>query len=446
MISFVAGALKDTALSAIFPYFTKLRDVRRQRYVKNILAKLNTEYVPDVIPKFGPVFERDNWKEGFLRKACSDMYLCYYGASDSGKSVAICNSLKGRKGVIYLPLRKATPDTISHIFATQIGYFGAEKINKDVPFTEFQDAFQEACSQFIIQNNGAKVILFADDVESQFKESTKDIFYPYTAELPLYWVDLYNQGLMNCVFSVSDYRAISVLKSLTAHSTRFRCEQFPTINDEKLKKYLSELTYEIQANQDNPYYWTWHFREKAKETAKKEEESTEKKRVLDHDGEAEKLVDSLGSQMGSLIATLRLVLFDKKSVDDAIHSLVLEEIPVVTSALDGELYDVADAQINQSLFICVTWKAFERLSQTNENNIKWASLKEDFPTTRTTDIKRVINRLVSLNLLYYSSSGENIGFHRKVLKRTYLHLKDHAPYLLQEEMDAMKELSKKNKE
>lgn len=284
------------------------------------------------------------------------------------------------------------------------------------------------------------MILFCDDIESQFKESGEG-FYPITAELPLYLVDLYNQGLINCVFSVSDYRAISMLKSLTSHSTRFRCEEFPYIEDAQLQKDLENLSFEIQASQDDPFYWSWHFHDKVKQYGT-QPAPDDKKRVLDNDDDPVKLVDSLGSQIGSLIATLRLVLFDRKSVDNAINSIIREEIPVVTSALNGELIDNVNLNIDQNLFICVTWKVFEKLSNSPERSIKWVSLKEDFPSLRSIEIKRVINHLVSLNLLYYSSLGDNIGFQRKVLKKAFIHLKDSAPHLLEEEREASKVLMK----
>lgn len=121
MLPFFAGAFKDAAINAFFPYITRIREARRQKFVDNILNKLSNDYDPDVKPKFGPVFQRGNWKQEFLRRAHSDMYLCYYGASDIGKSVAICDALKNRKGVVYLPLRKANEHQIAQIFATQIG-------------------------------------------------------------------------------------------------------------------------------------------------------------------------------------------------------------------------------------------------------------------------------------------------------------------------------------
>lgn len=89
---------------------------------------MNKPYIPQVPPDFGPIFERSVWKEKFDSELLRNfMYHIYFGASGTGKSVAISDTLKGKCGIIHISLRHApTNDLIWKTFANSIGCSGSK--------------------------------------------------------------------------------------------------------------------------------------------------------------------------------------------------------------------------------------------------------------------------------------------------------------------------------
>ncbi len=76
-----------------------------QTYVTNLLNKFEVPFESPIKPEFGPLFPRNTWKEKFLSNI-ERMYLLYYGASNTGKSVAVAAALAGFKGVVYFRVQQ----------------------------------------------------------------------------------------------------------------------------------------------------------------------------------------------------------------------------------------------------------------------------------------------------------------------------------------------------
>jgi len=267
--------------------------------VSNVLKKLETPYVPGVLPDYGPVFRRDGWREDFLKKVNSKDYVCYYGASSLGKSVAITNALKDRRGVMYIPLRQS--DKIAHHF----GYYGTEK-GESSPndFTEYLDTFKVAVQQFN-KKYKQKVVVVIDDIhDDKTSESSK-------ISLAHYLIELHNAGYINCVYSVSDYQAVSFLRQLSGHSTRFRSELFPSIPDEDLEKQLKDLIWKKKLVEHELEQSVFSFINSASE----EHNCTLPKVnfVFQNPDDVKLVVKYLDSHMGAVTSVLRSIIEEKKN-------------------------------------------------------------------------------------------------------------------------------------
>ena len=94
--------------------------------MNNVVNTLDSPFVPPFSPKYGPVFHRQEWEKEVRHMCDTDVYAIVHGASQVGISLSIVQSLKNRRGVVYVNLRGAEPERIAQRFAAAIGYTGKE--------------------------------------------------------------------------------------------------------------------------------------------------------------------------------------------------------------------------------------------------------------------------------------------------------------------------------
>ena len=111
-------------------FFLSTKRAQKQiPYTNNVLKMLNRPFVPPILLKYGPSFDREDWGKMFksLLEKRRGVYRACYGPSDIGKSVAVTEALRGRKGVVYVDLREVVPEAIPNKFAIALGMFDDEK-------------------------------------------------------------------------------------------------------------------------------------------------------------------------------------------------------------------------------------------------------------------------------------------------------------------------------
>jgi len=339
------------------------------------------------------------------------LYKVYYGASDLGKSLAIQHALSNRKGVIYLPLREATSASLPTLFSRSIGYHGNRIDEKTPDLVLLLAIFKESVKQFKTENR-MKVIVFTDDIHHE-----KDTLLPESGVLAKFFLGLYNEGYINNVYSVSDYQAIPLLRSLSGHSTRMSSELFPSIPDEDLKKDLLELSLSSQFDSlgvvkpditvdYTQYSFDWAFIERDRPT-----NSTNF--VFRFDKEVNYLVERLDSHLGEVTKVLKSVVTKEKSVEQAVDSIIQEGMPDIASALFGE----SCGDVDEETFILTTWILLQELEKSDI--VKWEVVSKKSPKLADTEIKRAVNQLVKKNILSYVD-WYTVCFHRRSLKYAYL--------------------------
>jgi len=354
-----------------------------------------------------------------------DFYRLFYGASDSGKSLAILQACTDRKGVFHVDLRdKSDLSLKSHVL----------RIPQDASLTEMEAVvlFRAACKEFK-EKHGLKPLVIVEDIHKQGSDGNLN----KPADLLCSTlVNMYNEGLINVIYTVSDFEAVSWLHGVSGHSTRLRSQLFPPIEDADLMDQLRALYYtptdqSAQIGSDGQLVWGF---------------------IKDEDGalglvseeDAQKLVDNIGSNLGDLTSTLNAIA-KGENVDDAIESLVVRDELGVRKALRGE----SCGEVNADAYKLTAWEFMERLQEKDklayapEINDVVASLEVKNPGELRTDMNKAVAQLVTQNLLTRFDS-EFVSLHRRTMRPAFKRLCDPSEGLLVRKEDAIDALSRKH--
>jgi hypothetical protein len=381
---------------------------KQKEHKKNISDVLKKAYVPPSNPEFGPVFTRGEWEKEFKDKLNKKMYHLYHGPSELGKSMAIAHALKGRVGVVHLVLREETPTTVLSALARAL----------HIPdCNDVMGEFRVAAREFL-ETTKTKVVVIVEDIHS--------IPGPLSVEVRSFLgklVDLHNDGLINVVFTVSDFSAVSLLRGVSGHSSRLSASPFPSIDDATLANLLQELAIKATVEQQEAILNTQmtHY-ERLKELAKKpldwtwikQGPNTRKDFILVFPKEkAEKIVAKLNSHMGDTTKCLRAVVEDGKSVDVAVEEVVKQAEPSLADSLLGESCGTVD----QLTYIATVHLLYEALA--DAESVDWYTVVHN--TAKDIDqaeVREAVKQLVSNNLLSYVDSF-TVSAHSRRLKWAY---------------------------
>jgi hypothetical protein len=414
----VIGALAGV-VAVSFRVYTHYKVISHRRFVKNIYKKLNAPFVP-LSPSYGPVFRRPSWKKWFLdliRSQNAQSYICYYGANEAGKSIAVTQALKDETGVIYIPLRGVgSEQSIPGRFGHTIGYFGNEEIDPKISMETLLHALKDACEEYKYTHHKKKVIIIVDDIHKQIDKMSLS-FNPLIADMAQEFVDLYASGLINVVYLVSEYNSVPILKNLSGHC-RLSSLIFPTIPDDELFQDLSELARTNDVNPSVPAYLEWAF-------FKKVELRSPYYHIFPNDEDVMLLVTHIGSHIGSLVDAIQKIVDKKMPLQNVIDDRIQDIIPAIENILTGFHHDKLlelPISVTKPAFIIVTWEIFELLSV--HEKIAWKNLIKVKDIRVTTEaLREIILILVQMHVLTYDTYDE-VKFHKRIMKYGFLKVRE----------------------
>jgi len=259
---------------------------------------------------------------------------------------------------------------------------------------------QEACQQFK-KKYKQRVVIFTDDIQKCTPDNKH--LSPEADQLACFYLELYNMGLVNCVYSVTDYQAVGMLHKLSGHSTRLISEILPSIPDKQLQEQLQKLALVTRANSSGSEPILTFIKADGKEGNFDREN---KCFVFQDPQEIEYLVSNLDSHMGSLTRALDDVIRQRQSVKDVVDRIVSQDIPVIASVLSGE----SCGDIDRNVFILVAWCIFEQLVLCDQ--VRWDSVFESHQALDRFEVQRAVRRLVFINVLSYVD-WDSVCFHRR---------------------------------
>jgi hypothetical protein len=377
---------------------------KKQEHKQNILGLLKKPYVPPSNPKFGPVFCRGMWEQEFKAKINKDLYHLYFGPSELGKSMAIAHALKGRDGVVHLVLREDAHNVLN----TLASVLGVPDCN-DV-MREFRDAVSE-----FLKSEKKKVVVLVEDIHSVQGPLPLTV-REFLGKL----VGLHNDGLVNVVFTVSDFSAVSLLHSVSGHS-RLSASSFPAIDDETLVGELSALAVKATEEQKQAIKKAkMNHLESLKEIAQKAiawsttPEDKDVIKVFPTKDEAKEIVAKLDSHMGDTTKCLRAVVEDGKSVQDAVNEVIKQAEPTLIDALLGK----SCGEVDRLTYIATIHLLYEALDGDAES-VHWHTVvHKGAPGIAQAEVIKAVEQLVSNNLLSYIDNL-HVSFHSRRLKWAY---------------------------
>jgi len=245
--------------------------------------------------------------------------------------------------------------------------------------------------------------------------------HPPGSEFAGQLVDLYARGLVNVVYTVSDFSALSLLSSVSGHSHRLKKAAFPSIPEEVLIEQLVKLASTKQQAQIDS--------ERAKQTSSnsalfkffnRQEPLPDKYYfVLSQEAQAAKIVEHFGAHMGDILSCLRAVIEKKMPVEAAIETVISEAALDVHNALMGRIGLPEDSDF----LIVVADIIFEALSCDGVEKVDWYTtvvypVRERKGVISRQVVIAAVELLVAKNLLSFVDP-DNVSFHDRRIKWAY---------------------------
>jgi len=115
-------------------------------------------------------------------------------------------------------------------------------------FTFVEKIFRDA-----VKASTVKPLLIVEDIHSvpQTDSEKTDSLTPQLRQLVGFFLELHRAGLINVVYTVSDFPATNLLSKVSGHSSTLKVEHFPLIPDDVLTPQLARLAIDKQIENIN---------------------------------------------------------------------------------------------------------------------------------------------------------------------------------------------------
>jgi len=285
--------------------------------------------------------------------------------------------------------------------------FGSQVEDEKISFTFVEKIFRDA-----VKASTVKPLLIVEDIHSvpQTDSEKIDSLAPQLRQLVGFFLELHRAGLINVVYTVSDFPATNLLSKVSGHSSTLKVEHFPLIPDDVLTPQLARLAIDKQIeniNEDGK-------KDKLKYLLKFVTRSTANPGtnfVLRKDTEAEYIVQRLGCHMGQIVACLRGVLESGQTVEDAVAAVVKQGV--------GHLTGVFLVRKHPN-YVATCYFLFEALSTNGVEEVHWGQvIRKGAPRMTNDEITEAVAHLVRENLLSYKGPL-HVCLHSRHLKWAYL--------------------------
>jgi len=305
-------------------------------------------------------------------------------------------------GVLHLSLRGCQPERITKELTSVTNLFGDQLPDEKIDFSFVKKIFRDS-----LQDSPSKPLVIVEDIHSV---PYADSLAPPLYELVSFFLELHRAGLINVVYTVSDYQATNLLSKVSGHSSTLKVEHFPLIPDDVLAPQLAQLAIDkqiediIEDGKKNKLKYLLKF--VTRSTA-----NPDTNFVLRKDTEAEYIVQHLGCHMGQIVACLRGVLESGQTVEDAVAAVVKQGVGQLTGVFLGDI---------EIYYIAVCYILFEALSKVGVKQVHWdQAVREGAPRMTSNEITQAVAHLVRENLLSYMGPF-HVCLHSRHLKWAYL--------------------------
>jgi len=357
--------------------------------VANILKKLNTEFESKK-PEWGPVFERPSFKKAFVESLTKKVYHLYYGPSGSGKSIAISNALHGKTGVIYLSVRNSVD--IASIWLNigiASGFIEPKAQTKDVQPVELIRSLKDAGKKWKAET-GQKMIFVIEDLHSPHLQA--DAFQICG---PL--VELYDAGLANVIFTISDYSSLERFLKQSGHSSRLKYSLFPDMNDKELKEQLIDKFKVRYPKSIGSVMGGGQIKEEEKE-------------INLNEISVDLVVEKIGSHMEDLTLILKESFEKQQSVEPLVDQIVKQRAQQLYTFF-GSLKDLGQVFVGHNIF--------EKLLASKGEPVKWGDIYlSNRDHLEMSFVAECINHLVAQNFLTFVDA-EYVKAHSRATLAVY---------------------------
>jgi len=254
-----------------------------------------------------------------------------------------------------------------------------------------------------------KPVVVVEGIHTCTNES-QTALHQEAAEFAAHLVRIHNRGLINVVYTASDFKGATMLYKVSGHS-RLTTLLFPRIPDKEFAKQLKKLVYKRELDIfDNKPHRKFDFCDKNKELPAGYDF------VLDKEADTNYIVERLDSHMGDAICCLRAIVEDKAEVKAAVDVVIEQAIPNLADALLGKICEGT----HRLSFIAVSNLLLEALCQETVSQVHWFSVvMKGAPKLKSEEVTKAVDQLVGNHLLSYIDPF-HVCLHARRLKWAYL--------------------------